>query len=83
MIRQSRRRLIWLVGGAGLAIALAGCAGPQPFLLNGDADSAEVGFSGDPGSATPVAKQHCARYERVPHFVQADPNVAYFDCVKP
>ncbi len=73
----------WLVAAVVLAASTAGCEGPKPFLLQGDADSAEVGFSGDPAAANPVAKQHCARYERVPRFLDAGENVAYFDCVSP
>jgi hypothetical protein len=59
------------------------CAGPKPFLLQGDARAAQVGFTGDIDSATLVAKQHCAQYERVPRFLEAEENVAFFDCVRP
>jgi hypothetical protein len=61
----------------------AGCTGPKPFLLDGNADSAQVGYGGDAESATAVAKQHCAQYERVPRFLEAQENVAFFDCVRP
>jgi hypothetical protein len=64
-------------------VLATGCAGPQPFLLQGDANAAEVGFASDIGTATLVAKQHCARYERVPRFLEAQENVAFFDCVRP
>jgi hypothetical protein len=67
-----------LLGGLGVA-----CTGPKPFLLQGDASSAQVGYSGDVESATLVAKQHCARYERVPRFLEAQEDVAFFDCVRP
>ena len=33
--------------------------------------------------ATLVARQHCAQYERVPRFLEAQENVAFFDCVRP
>jgi hypothetical protein len=59
------------------------CVGPKPFLLQGDAGSAQVGYSGTIDDATPVARQHCARYERVPRFVEAGENIAFFDCVPP
>ena len=66
-----------------VAAAAAGCAG-QPYLSSGDADSAAVGYSGnDPAVATPVAKDACARYERVPRFLNAQENVAYFACEHP
>jgi hypothetical protein len=67
-----------LVGSLGAA-----CAGPKPFLLQGDASSAQVGYSGDVERAALVAKQHCAQFERVPRFLEAEENVAFFDCVRP
>jgi hypothetical protein len=67
-----------LVGGAA-----AGCAG-KPYLASGDANSAAVGYGGnDPAVATAVAKDACARYERVPRFLNAQENVAYFACEPP
>ncbi len=63
--------------------AVAGCEGPKPFLLQGDASSVEVGFSLDLAGATALAKKHCAQYERAARFLDAQENVAYFDCVKP
>ena len=70
--------LSFLFGALGSA-----CTGPKPFLLQGDANSAQVGYSGDIDGATLVARQHCAQYERVPHFLEAEENVAFFDCVRP
>jgi hypothetical protein len=52
-------------------------------LLQGDANTAQVGYSGRIDDATLVAKQHCAQYERVPRFLEAGEDVAYFDCVRP
>jgi hypothetical protein len=61
----------------------AGCAG-KPYLTSGDANSAAVGYSGnDPAVATGVAKDACARYERVPRFLNAQEDVAYFACEPP
>jgi len=65
------------------AVVSAACSGSKPFLLQGDANSAQVGYSGSMESATLVAKHHCAQYERVPRFLDAEANVAYFECVRP
>jgi hypothetical protein len=65
-----------------LAGAVAGCA-TKPFLTSGDANSAAVGYSGDLAAATEVAKEHCARYERVPRYLDSEENVAYFACEHP
>jgi hypothetical protein len=70
--------LVLLVGGS-----VSACISPKPILLQGDARSAQVTYSGDIDSATLVAKQHCAQYERVPRFLEAEEDVAFFDCVLP
>lgn len=74
------RRLLLLLAVASLGAA---CALEEPFLLQGDANSAQVGFSRDLEGATRVAARHCAQYERVPRFLEAEENVAFFDCVRP
>jgi hypothetical protein len=78
--RPAGRLLFFAVLFAALGSA---CTGPKPFLLQGDANSAQVGYSGDIDAAAPVAKRHCAQYERVPRFLEAQENVAFFDCVRP
>jgi hypothetical protein len=61
----------------------AGCTGPKPFLLSGDAKNAEVGYASDPATTLPLAKLHCAAYERVPRLLQAEENIAHYECYKP
>jgi hypothetical protein len=73
------RRLVFLLAGGSL---IAACFQGTPFLLQGDANSAQVGYTNDIGGATAMARQHCAQYERVPRLVEAEENVAYFDCVR-
>jgi hypothetical protein len=66
-----------------LAVAvLSACMGPRAFLKQGDATSAEVAHSGDTEGALRIARQHCARFERVPQLVDTGPDVAYFECVR-
>jgi hypothetical protein len=67
-----------------LGVLAAGCAA-KPFLLDGTESRAEVGFSGYPDTVETeaIARAHCARFERVPHYLDAQENVAYFDCVSP
>ena len=73
-------RMLWVILAGGAA---AGCPG-KPYLTSGDANSAAVGYSGnDPAVTTAVAKDACARYERVPRFLNAQENVAYFACEHP
>lgn len=80
MRANSRRSVLALLALLLLgAAAASGCA-EKPFLSEGDANSAQVGFSRDLVAATEVAKQHCASYEKVPRFLDASANIAYFAC---
>lgn len=79
---NGRSALPLLVFVALLAAACSTSAlAPRAFLAEGDQDSARVGYSGNLDDATAVARGHCAAYERVPHFVAATMDMAYFDCV--
>jgi hypothetical protein len=73
-----RQIAVLILAGSGLA-----CEGPKPFLVQGNASSVQVGYAGNIESATLVAKQHCAQYERVPKFLEAQEDIAFFDCVLP
>jgi hypothetical protein len=64
-----------------LLATLAGCIEPHPFVRAGNANSVEVVYSGDVATAVPSARQHCAKYERVPRLVNAGADIALFDCV--
>ncbi len=76
----SAMRLGCLILAGGVA---AGCT-PKPFLSSGDANSATVGYGGDNlAAATAVANRHCARYERVARLLEAQEDMAYFECHHP
>jgi hypothetical protein len=70
------------VGAAGAA--LLGCTAPHPTVHSGDANSVEVSYAGDVASTLPVARQHCAQFERVPRLVDAGAgtDIAIYDCVR-
>ena len=78
----SPRRSALLLSLVVIAAIAAGCAG-KPFLSAGNANSAEVGYSTDLAAATEVAKDHCARYEKVPRYLDSSDNIAFFACEKP
>ena len=61
---------------------LLGSCADRPFLSAGTPDSAEVGYSGDLAAATEVAKEHCARYEKVPRYLDSAEDIAFFACEK-
>jgi len=64
-----------------LCCLISSCAG-APFLSAGTPDAAEVGYSGDLAAATEVAKEHCARYEKVPRYLDSAEDIAFFACEK-
>jgi hypothetical protein len=76
--------LVALVGAV-----LVGCgatgpfAGPGPFVREGNAASVEIGFSGDVANAMPLARKHCAQFERVPRYLMPTLDGALFECVRP
>ena len=63
-----------------LFLPLLGCLERDAFLQEGNANSAQVMYSGDVANALPVAKQHCAGYGRAPRLVDTAPGIAYFAC---
>jgi hypothetical protein len=86
-LRAMRRPLatltLPLMLAVGIAAAmLAGCrVGAQPFILAGDANAVEIGYSADPGTTLPLARRHCLQFERVPQFLDADGESAIYACV--
>jgi hypothetical protein len=76
------RLAVWLLPLVAIAEVAAGCAA-KPFLSAGNANSAQVGYSIDLAAATEVAREHCARYEKVPRYLDSADNIAFFACEKP
>ena len=74
------RRVIWRIV---MAAVCAACT-TQPRLMHGDAKGAQVEYDGnDLAAATVIAKAHCARFERVPRYLETALDIAWFDCVHP
>ncbi|HWB51779.1 MAG TPA: hypothetical protein VG651_21910 [Stellaceae bacterium] len=70
----------------GLLVAafLAGCELPhQDVAMRGTADWVLINYVGDVSDTLPIARRHCAQYERQPVFVQTKENSALYRCVKP
>ena len=81
-MRKSICLLRSVIAASGVAaVALAGCTAPHPFVREGDANSVEVVYGGDVASALPLARQHCARYEREARLALKGPDFADFICV--
>ena len=93
-IRGSRGREGWGSPVSVLVFALVGAllsacgaadvfGGPGPFVREGNANSVEIGFSGDPAIAMPLARKHCAQFERVPRYLMPTLDGGIFECVRP
>jgi hypothetical protein len=63
---------------------LGACATPpKDVAMQGNADGVIISYVGDVADTLPIAKQHCARYERVPVLHETkEERVVYF-CIKP
>ena len=66
-----------------LAATLSACTAPHPYIVKSDANSVEISYGSDVASALPLARRHCAQFERVPRLVDSGADLALFDCVRP
>lgn len=71
-----------------VAAALAACNAPKPNIRQGNADKVEISYGGDVATAWPLARKHCAQYERVPRLADVGIgenglDLADFDCIRP
>ena len=66
----------------GLAVLLAGCLPTQNAAMHGGPDGVSINYVGDVGATLPIARQHCARYERVPVLASTKDNTVTYACVR-
>jgi len=73
-----------VVFGLALVALSAACAPPhQDVPMRGTADWVLISYAGDVSETLPIARRHCAQYERQPVLQQAKDNNALYRCVKP
>lgn len=65
-----------------IGAGLYGCISPHPYIREGDANRVEVSYYGDVATTLPLAKEHCARFERVPRLSDPGVDIALYDCVR-
>jgi hypothetical protein len=69
--------------------AVAGCAQQQQpqnvIMMDGKAEGVVIQYYGDVNATLPLARQHCAAYERVPvrRSYSAEKNLVIYACVAP
>jgi hypothetical protein len=79
--------MVWRPAGI-MALAIGALLGacttpPQNVAIQGGPDWVIIRYVGDVADTLPIAKQHCARYERVPVLHETkEERVVYF-CIKP
>jgi len=78
MTRRSARPFLLTLGAL-----LAGCDPPHhDVAMRGNADGVIINYFGDIAETLPLARQHCAQYERVPMLHQTQDNNAIYFCVR-
>lgn len=84
MKRATTRFSVRLLGGMALAApaaVLGGCE-HHDVAMRGTADGVAINYVGDVADTLPLARQHCAQYERQPVLRQAKDNTATYACVR-
>jgi hypothetical protein len=80
-------RLTGLTATLAFCLALAGCAQPYQnvIMMDGKADGVVIQYYGDVNATLPLARQHCAAYERVPvrRSYSAEKNLVIYACTAP
>ena len=84
--KRDRMLALGLAFGAA-ATTLVGCNAPNPNSREGTADTVQVSYGGDIATAWPLARKHCAQYERVPRLSNTEVgenglDLANFDCIR-
>jgi hypothetical protein len=71
--------------GLMLAALAGGCTGggAEDKIMQGTSGAVAISYVGDVADTMPLARQYCARYERVPVFLRAKDDNAYYYCLTP
>jgi len=66
-----------------LSMPLSACAPHQDAVaMQGNADGVMINYVGAIAGTIPLARQHCAQYERVPVLRETKENYAIYACVR-
>ncbi len=82
-LRAAAAFLLLALAGVMLSACKSAFGGPGPFVRAGNADQVEIGFGGDVADAMPLARKHCAQFERVPFYLGPTLDGGIFECVRP
>jgi hypothetical protein len=81
MIRSLALRGPALLAATVLSLGgLTSCLRTEAYINSGSADGVEVSYPNDPAATLPLARKHCAQYEKVPQLVTSGDNIAVYLC---
>jgi len=67
-----------------LVASIGGCTTPpHDAVMQGNVNGLAISYVGDIAETVPLARQFCARYERVPVLHETKEDNAYYFCVRP
>ena len=79
------KRRAGLVATVVFYVTLTGCAIPHQnvIMMDGKASGVVIQYYGDVNATLPLARQHCAAYERMPvrKSYSSEKNLVIYDCV--
>ena len=75
------KRLANVLCLAALSAALLGCE-HHDVAMRANADGVLISYVGDVSETLPIARQHCAQYEREPVLRGTKDNTAIYSCIK-
>jgi hypothetical protein len=77
-----KRRALRMLGGTALCTAIGGCFTHQDVAMSGNADGVMINYVGNVAETLPLARRHCAQYEREPVLRVARDNTATYACIR-
>jgi hypothetical protein len=67
-----------------MTAGLGGCLPTQPaHMIQGNEDGVVIMFFGDHNATIPLARQHCAQYEKVPDPISVYDDKITYACICP
>lgn len=71
----------WMCGAV-LAAALGGCVEHHDVAMFGNAEGVSINYVGDVAETAPLARRHCAQYERQAVLRSAKDETAVYACIR-
>ena len=76
------RSLLRGLGATVLVAASAGCLPYQNTAMYGNADGVAISYAGDVAETMPIARRHCAQFERQPVLRNTTADTVFYACIR-